>query len=155
MREQDNMTYQLVRVLTPVAWRALHDIRRVELFEAKGRVGVYSETHPDDVAAFAYPFVLTLDGRAIGTTRIDVLGEGRGVMRLVAISEADQGQGHGRVLEQMVSARAKALGIDTFLVNAAPEAVGFYEKTGWKRHVWDAAELVGLAASCIQMRKLI
>ena len=40
-------------------------------------------------------------------------------------------------------------------VNAAGTAMGYYEKTGWHRHVWDASELVDLASDCIQMRKLL
>jgi hypothetical protein len=38
-------------------------------------------------------------------------------------------------------------------VNSAPEAVGYYEKMGWERFVWDSSELVGLAADCVQMVK--
>jgi hypothetical protein len=39
------------------------------------------------------------------------------------------------------------------LVNAAPEAVGYYEKMGWAVYLWDAAELKGIAADCKQMAK--
>ena len=38
-------------------------------------------------------------------------------------------------------------------VNAAPDAVGFYEKTGWHEESWDPEELVGIASNCIQMVK--
>ncbi|GJD72546.1 hypothetical protein CFIICLFH_0763 [Methylobacterium goesingense] len=46
-------------------------------------------------------------------------------------------------------------GIHTLHVNAAPDAVGFYEATDWHRFAWDAAELVGHAIDGIQMRKIL
>lgn len=149
------MGYELVVVEDPTDWQAYHAIRRVELFENKGRHGIYDDRHPDDLADFATPYLLKLDGRPIGTTRLDRRGVREGVFRLVAVTSAEQGRGHGRILGQMVEARARALGIETLLVNAAPEAQGFYEKTGWTPFVWDSAELTGIAASCIQMRKLL
>ncbi len=149
------MTYQLVEVAEAQDWADFHAIRRVELFEAKGRFGIYDDRHPDDYADFAHPYLLKRDGRALGTTRLDLFGQGRAAIRLVAIKAAEQSRGHGRVLEQMVAERARGFGVDTLLVNAAAEAVGFYEKTGWERFEWDPAELVNIAGACIQMRKLL
>jgi hypothetical protein len=45
------------------------------------------------------------------------------------------------------------LGINTLLVNAAPEAVGYYQKLGWEAYIWDEPELSGIAAGATQMRK--
>jgi hypothetical protein len=39
------------------------------------------------------------------------------------------------------------------LVNAAPGAVGYYEKMGWRACAWDEAELTGIASECKQMTK--
>jgi N-acetylglutamate synthase-like GNAT family acetyltransferase len=147
--------YQLIAVTEAADWAAFHTIRRVELFEAKGRFGIYSDTHPDDVADFAHPFLLKCNGKPVCTVRLDDFGDGTGAIRLVAVPAEEQGRGHGRVMDTMVTERARALGIHTLLVNAAPEAVGFYEKTGWERYEWDPSELVSIAASCIQMRKLL
>ncbi len=149
------MDYQLIAVAEPEDWEAFHAIRRVELFEAKGRIGVYSDTHPDDTADFAHPFLLKCEGRPVVTVRLDDFGNGTAAIRLVAVPAAEQGRGHGRVMDDMVAEQARALGIHTLLVNAAPEAVGFYEKTGWERFEWDPSELVDIAAACIQMRKLL
>ena len=99
------------------------------------------------------PLLLKHDGRPVGTIRLDDLGDGTGVVRLVAVVQDVQGRGHGRAMSQLWDERARAKGLRTLYVNAAPEAVGFYEKMGWERHVWDAAELVGIAADCVQMRK--
>jgi N-acetylglutamate synthase-like GNAT family acetyltransferase len=149
------MAYSLIEVSTPEDWTAYHDIRRTELFEAKGRFGIYNDRHPDDVADFAHPYLLKSDGRPVGTMRLDVRGDGTGIFRLVAITADAQDKGHGRVLSEMVEARARTLGIGTLYVNAAESAVGYYEKTGWTRFLWDEAELVGIAISCVQMRKML
>ena len=99
------------------------------------------------------PLLLKFRGVPIGTTRLDFLGNKEGVIRLVAIRADYQNAGHGRVLSAMVEEQAKADGIATLFVNAAPEALGYYEKTGYERHGWSPSELVGIAADCIQMRK--
>jgi GNAT superfamily N-acetyltransferase len=149
------MQYELVKVAKPQDWADFHAIRRTELFEAKGRFGIYNDRHPHDLADWAHPFLLKADGKPLGTTRLDNFGDGRGAVRLVAVTAAEQGRGHGRVMEAMVCERARSLGMHTLLVNAAADALGFYEKTGWERFDWDPSELVNIAVSCIQMRKLL
>lgn len=147
------MGYELVEVSEPADWVAYHAIRRQELFEAKRRFGIYDDNHPHDRAPNAHPYLLKLDGRPIGTTRLDVRADGTAVFRLVAITAAEQGKGHGRAMGLMVEVRARALGAKVLLVNAADTAVGFYYATGWRDFEWDASELVSIAAGATQMRK--
>jgi GNAT superfamily N-acetyltransferase len=147
------MPYRLSPPATPAEWQAFHDIRRAELFERRGRHGIYDASHPDDADPKNRPLLLSLDGEPLGTVRLDNFGDGTGCIRLVAVTAAEQGRGHGRVLQRMVEKIARGLGMHTLYVNAAPSALGFYEKLGWERHVWDAEELNGIAADCIQMRK--
>lgn len=147
------MGYELVEVSGPEDWAAYHDIRRQELFEARGRHGIYNPNYPDEYTADKHHYMLKLDGTPLGTTRLDVRGDGTAVFRLVAIAAPEQGKGHGRVLSQLVQERAQAFGARTLLVNAARTAIGYYEKTGWHRHEWDVSELVDLASDCVQMRK--
>jgi N-acetylglutamate synthase-like GNAT family acetyltransferase len=147
------MGYELVEVTDPVDWVAYHAIRRQELFEARGRHGIYNENHPHDRAPNAYPYLLKLDGRPLGTARLDVRDDGTAVFRLVAITGSDQGKGHGRVMGQMIEDRARAFGTHTVFLNAADTAVGFYRATGWHEHVWDQTELDTFAQGCTQMRK--
>lgn len=149
------MGYQLVEVSTPEDWAAYHDIRRLELFEARGRFGIYDPNYPDEYSPDKHHYLLKLDGRPLGTTRLDIRDDGSAVFRLVAITAPEQGNGHGRVLSEMVQQQAEAFGARTLVVNAAKTALGYYEKTGWHRHIWDAEELVGMAADCIQMRKML
>jgi GNAT superfamily N-acetyltransferase len=84
--------------------------------------------------------------------RLDDRGEA-GIVRLVGIMTAEQRRGHGRALDALISDEARRRGIRQLALNAAPDAVGFYEKTGWRRTVWDADELAGMAQGCVQMVK--
>jgi N-acetylglutamate synthase-like GNAT family acetyltransferase len=149
------MNYTLAGPADDEDWRVFHDIRRKVLFEGRHRDVVYDDKHPDDRATHNHPLLLRLDGAPLGTVRLDDFGDGTGCVRLVAITAAEQGRGHGRALSTLVEELARSLGIHTLYVNAAPEAVGFYEKTGWTRHEWSAAELAGIAEGCVQMRKAI
>jgi N-acetylglutamate synthase-like GNAT family acetyltransferase len=146
------MSYELVKVATESDWREYHSLRRHVLWDARGRGG-YDENHPDEYLATNHPLLLKLDGRSIGTTRLDELGGRRGVVRLVAIAADVQRRGHGRVLSALVEAFARRLGLKTLLVNAAPGAVGYYKKMDWQDCVWDEAELTGIASECRQMTK--
>lgn len=147
------MLYELIEVTDPADWVAYHAIRRQELFEARGRYGVYSENHPDEYAPNAHCYLLKLDGRPLGTTRLDIRADGAAIVRMVAITGAEQGRGHGRVLGQMVEERARGFGAQAVFLNAAETAVGFYRRTGWQDHVWDQTELDSFAQGCTQMRK--
>lgn len=147
------MSYTLIRPDDGEDWRVFHDIRRKVLFEGRHQDVVYDENHPHDRAPENHPLLLKLDGRPIGTVRLDNFGDGTGCLRLVAIVHSEQGRGHGRRLGALVEDLARGLGIHTLYLNSAPEAVGFYEKNGWKRHVWDRTELTGMATACVQMRK--
>ena len=149
------MGYELIEVHDPADWEAYHAIRRQELFEAKGRFGIYDPNHSDEYATWAHRYLLKLDGRPIGTTRLDVRDGGVAIFRMVAITASEQGRGHGRVLGQLVEDRARGFGTTTLYVNAAASAVGFYHRTGWIDHVWDAAELAAMASGCVQMTKAL
>ncbi|GAB7529192.1 hypothetical protein PS3A_16010 [Pseudomonas sp. 3A(2025)] len=144
--------YALVNVSTKADWHAYHRIRRQVLWEQRGR-NDYNTDLPDEQATANHPLLLKLDGHPIGTTRLDNDGSGRGIVRLVAISLAAQRQGHGRALSTLVEGYARSLGLEVLLVNAALDAVGFYEKMGWKIQVWDKAEHMSGVQDCVQMIK--
>jgi GNAT superfamily N-acetyltransferase len=148
------MRYELVKVSTESDWQAYHALRRLVLWEARGRYD-YDATRSEEHAVSNYPLLLKLDGRPIGTTRLDNLEDGRGVVRLVAITVDSQRQGHGRILSRLVEDYARRLGISTLLVNAAPDAVRYYNKMGWVPCLWNEVELTGIRADCTQMSKLL
>lgn len=149
------MDYELVEVAEPEDWAAYHAIRRQELFEARGRHGIYDPNRRDERLPGMHHLLLKADGQPLATTRLDIRDNGTCVFRLVAVTASEQGKGHGRVLGRMVEDKARALGAHTAYVNAAPTALGYYEATGWRHYVWDAAELTSIASECIQMRKAL
>jgi len=149
------MNHELRPVASEADWQAMHTLRRTTLFSPERRPGfVYDDNHPDDRDPANIPYLLMADGRPIGMVRLDFRGD-TAVVRLVAIAPDLQRQGHGTVLDRLVGDAARARGVRMLVVNSAPDAVGFYEKCGWTRHVWDAGELVGIAADCVQMRKAL
>jgi len=113
-------------------WRAFHDIRRKVLFENRGKIDAYIENHPDDSKAGNHPLVLINKGDVIGVIRIDISAN-VAWLRRVAIREALQRLGHGRVLLRLAEAFVKAEGCTEVRSNAAVEAVGFYERCGYER----------------------
>jgi N-acetylglutamate synthase-like GNAT family acetyltransferase len=139
-------------VTTERDWREYHSIQRRVLWDRRG-LRNYDENHPDEYRPASHPLMLRLNDRAIGTVRLDDFGNGTGAIRLVAIDAEFQGQGHGRALSDLVENYARRLGIRTLYVNAAPEAVGYYQELGWRPESWDGAELVGIASECLQMSK--
>jgi N-acetylglutamate synthase-like GNAT family acetyltransferase len=143
-----------VKVSNESDWREYHALRREILWEARGLSG-YDQNHRDEYVSTNHPLLLKLDERSIGTTRLDDFGNGRGAVRLVTIAADMQRQGHGRVLCALIESYAARLGITTLLVNAAPEAIGWYEKMGWEHYSWDTGELTGIVSRCEQMRKVI
>lgn len=149
------MTYTLARPVDEEDWRIFHDIRCKVLFEGRHKDTAYNENHPDDRVPNNHPLLLRLGGRPLGTVRLDDFGDGTGCVRLVAVTRAEQGRGDGRELGRLVEAFARSLGIHTLYLNSAPEAVGFYKKSGWVRNEWDPTELIGIAEACVQMRKPI
>ncbi|MEK7098390.1 MAG: GNAT family N-acetyltransferase [Patescibacteria group bacterium] len=150
------ISYELVQASSPEDWEALHDLRRLELFARKKGV-VYDTNHPDDRAAKNFPLVFKLNGKSIGTARLDVFDNGEGVIRLVAIAKEEQRKGYGRILEQKFEAFARSNGVSKLLVNANPTAVGYYEKLGFVHEEWNdpAGRLSGIGKDSIPMRKII
>lgn len=147
--------HTLHAVRTENDWRALQEIRRAVLF-APGRHPqevIYDDTHPDDRDPRNQCFLLRLDERPIGVVRLDEHKSGVGAVRLVAIAAAFQRQGHGRALGRLVEIEARSRAMRKLVVNAHPDAIGFYERTGWHFEEWDARELTGIAAKCVQMAK--
>lgn len=147
------MGYRLIKVTDKQDWLLYHEIRRTILFEDRGRIGIYNENHPDEFDPNNHPLLLKFNDYAYGTTRLDDRKDGAGIVRQVAIIESEQGKGHGRVLSQLVDEYARSLNMAVLFVNAAPEAVGYYECTGWISFLWDKSELADISVGCVQMKK--
>jgi GNAT superfamily N-acetyltransferase len=147
------MSYELVIARRPEDLETYHSIRRAELFEARGRGGIYDRDHADERHPDHIPLLLRLDGVGIATTRLDLRGDGLAVVRLVAVTKSLQRRGHGRVLAGLTETFARQRGVIRLTVNAAVDAVGFYERMGFAREAWDPTELAGWNADSVQMTK--
>ncbi len=145
------MPYELIRVTSPVDWESYHQIRRAVLFQARGLEN-YDPGHPDEAKPHHHTLLLKYQGRAIATTRLDEWGDGSAVVRLVAVATALQRQGHGRVLSAGVERYALSLDVTILLVQSAPDAVGFYQRLGWRPYVWAPAASADIP---LQLRKLL
>jgi GNAT superfamily N-acetyltransferase len=146
------MGLELRAVQTDDEWSAMHAIRRAVLF-APGRLPVdYDDNHPDDRVEGNVPHILMLDEEPIGTARLD-FRKNFAIVRLFAILPAHQRDGNGTLIDQMLSEKAWELGASQLRLNASPDAVGFYEKCGWRQESWDPEELIGIARDAVQMVK--
>ena len=147
------MSYELRPVKTAEDWAVLHAMRRRTLFTPDRGV-VYDEHHPHDMNPANQCFLLEFGGEPIGVARLDPRGQNEAVVRLVGILPEAQGQGHGRVLGELIEAEARRRGVSKLVLNSRDSAVGFYEKSGWRAEVWDADEQSN-APTCVQMAKTI
>jgi GNAT superfamily N-acetyltransferase len=127
----------LVLVQDEVGWKAYHVIRRHVLFELRGRDD-YDETLPDELKGGHFPLLFNVDGRPVATVRLDMASPdiSTGTVRLVAVLPEYQRQGIGRAMMNKVEKFAVARGMRQLKVNAAYDAVPFYQKLGW--HLVDA-----------------
>lgn len=128
----DLSEYQLRLVESDTDWQAYHRIRRAVLFEARGRYDDYDAAHPDEQRDGNHPFLLRFRGAAVGTVRLDRQPKGWGILRMVAIDEPFQRQGHGRALLALLEGQAKVFGIQCLEVNAAKDAIPFYERADFE-----------------------
>lgn len=147
------MEYELIEVKSDIDWHYYHNIRKSVLFEARGRVFVYDENHPDEYLEHNHSLLFKYRDEAVGTCRLDNLNNKKAIVRLVAIIKEKQRKGHGRILNKMVEEYARTLGVCQLYVNAAPEAIGFYECLGYRPYSWNPSELTGFAENCLQMKK--
>lgn len=142
-------TFDTDYTLKPVAqstedWRSFHEIIRTALFEQTTEE--YSVQCVDTYLprpSKRFPLLLKFKENAVGTIAIDDLGDGRGVIRLVAVSNEEQGKGHGRALLTLAAETAGALGIRELCVNSNSAKTAFYRSAGFAEHTWGPEELEG------------
>ena len=142
---EDASGYRLRPPASADEWEAYHRIRRDVLLEAQK----YAVEHADEHAPGHHPLLLWLDERPIGAIRIDILGEARAGLRLVAIDPSLHRQGHGRMLLQLAEDFARGAGCTRTVVYSTQDAAGFYAKAGYSEDDWDDSYVAGI----VQMAK--
>ncbi|MBP9791884.1 MAG: GNAT family N-acetyltransferase [Rickettsiales bacterium] len=144
------MTYTLKKLLTEDDWNAYNAIRKAELFPDRD----YDLNHPDERLPDNHPLLLKFNDTPIATVRVDFRGD-KVILRLLAVTKSEQGKKHGTNLYKHIEQYCISHGAKKLLVNAAPDAVGFYQKIGFTEEIWDQSELQGIAENCIQMARII
>lgn len=126
------MTHALQKVSAAREWEAYHALREQVLWSRPWRSDLppYDRAHPDETAEGNTPFLLSFDGEAIGTIRVDVRPP-IAWLRLVAIREDLQGAGHGTRMVDLAIDFARAEGCNEIRSNVDASAIGFYERLGF------------------------
>lgn len=123
--------YVLRRPRTDAEWAEYHGLRRTILFERRGRFGVYDANHADEHRAANHPFLFFVDDAAAGTIRIDI-GDDDAIFRLVTIREDLQRRGHGTRMLSLAEEFVRSQRLARVLSHVNRDAVGFYERCGFK-----------------------
>jgi GNAT superfamily N-acetyltransferase len=130
--KEDNGRYELRRPMSDGEWDSYHGLRRVILFERRGRFGVYDAAHADELRPENHPFLFLVDGEAAGTIRIDIVAN-EALFRLVTIRETLQRQGHGRRMLSLAETFVRGQGRRVMRSHVNRDAIGFYERCGFTR----------------------
>ncbi len=142
------MAYRFATPSSEAHWLAYHDIRRIVLFENRGRLSVYDPNHPDEFKANHFPKLLLFDWQPVGVVRIDFLQD-VAWFRRVAIAEGYQRMGHGRVLLDLSEQFARDHKARRVESSVASDAVQFYSRCGY-----DTREAPHGAASVLMFKDL-
>lgn len=143
------MSYELISPASPAQWDVYNDIRRIILFERRGRFGVYDPHHPDEFKTNHFPKLLLFDKKPVGVIRIDIDGE-VARFRRVAIAAEQQRQGYGRTLlrlSEVFSIEHKAARVEA---SVATDAVEFYRRCGYR-----ALKILDEVGSVRMMKNLV
>jgi GNAT superfamily N-acetyltransferase len=117
---------------TEADWAAYHAIRRHVLFELRGDGAAYDANHPDEHLPGHYAFVLWDADVAVGVIRVDVQDD-VAIFRRVAVRDDLQRRGYGRQLLQAAQRFAVERGCTQAVSHVDRNAVGFYERCGFRR----------------------
>ncbi len=138
-------------VLRPPAdaaeWRAIHALRRRALFDDSPD---YDENHPDDRDPDHRLLALFIDGRLLGTVRVDLSHPAWAAFRLVAIDPQRRGHGYGTEMLKLAENFIKEKGWRQVRLHAKPEAAGFYKRCGYHAVTWEEAARM---PECVDMGK--
>lgn len=122
--------YELRRAVNSRDVAAYHHIRRSVLFDARGRTG-YDENYPEEQNPSNWPLLLIFKDRPVCAFRLDTSADGMGIIRLMAVDQPVQKQGHGSKAISLLIDMARQAGLNTLEVNSASDAVTFYQRHGF------------------------
>jgi GNAT superfamily N-acetyltransferase len=126
------VTLELRLVVSREDWDAYHAIREDVLWKARGHVGSYDRSHPDEHQEGNFPLLLVGDEvGSVGVVRVD-LDPPLAWFRRVAVRPELQGRGYGRRMLELAGEFAKTRGCTQVRADVNPGAVDFYRKLGFQ-----------------------
>jgi thioesterase domain-containing protein len=128
--------WQLTQPLTPEHWQAYYQLRW-QVLRAPWQQPAGSER--DELESQAYHLMLIDDKdqiQAVG--RLHQQDAQTGQIRFMAVSDSTRGNGAGKMILQALEQQAVKFGLRLLQLNAREQAVGFYQKLGYRQH--DMAE---------------
>jgi len=127
------MSLHLISPETESDWIAYHGIREHVLWEARGLHGVYNPSHPDEYIETNHSKLLVYKSKLVGVVRIDLdINSQSAGFRRVAISQEQQRKGFGKELMKQSEEFAFSHGCYKLHANVSPDAIGFYQKIGYR-----------------------
>jgi predicted GNAT family N-acyltransferase len=130
---------KLAVVRTPQQLAEALAVRRAVFVEEQG-VPLSEEIDEHDVVTgeggAAVHLLGRLDGRAVCTGRVELAGEPGASAHItrVAVRREHRGRGLGAQLMEALHAEARARGVRAAELNAQLQALGFYERLGYRAH---------------------
>lgn len=97
----------------------------------------------------SFHLMATENNMALGVVRSQFINNTTVQLRYMAVDQPAQGRGIGRLLIEAMEKHARNNGADSIMLQARENAVGFYEKTGFK-----VKEKSYLLFDCIQHYKM-
>ncbi len=127
-------------VLHPVVseedWQQYHHIRKTEIFDVYYLGKEYLRDNPDDTNPKNTPMLFLLNGKAVGTTRLDKKGDAL-IIRTFAVLKELQRTGIGAKALEAIQQWAVSHGYKKLLLNANPAAIDFYTRNGFIEGLWE------------------
>ncbi|PCI52775.1 MAG: GNAT family N-acetyltransferase [Gammaproteobacteria bacterium] len=79
-----------------------------------------------------HKMVINEQGEVLAVGRLEKVAKHQGKVRFMAVSETAQGQGLGQQIINALEQQASQLGFSEITLNARENAIGFYQKLGYK-----------------------
>ena len=93
--------------------------------------GFCEEFDSDDINAIH--FVGYIDGKAVATSRVLTLGDGKYLIGRIAVVKLFRGKGLGSLIVNAAEEHIKSIGGKSILIHSQMRAAGFYEKIGYTK----------------------
>lgn len=123
----------MIEVVTVSSEEELAEAYAVRIRVFVDEQGVPEDIEIDELDETADHFLARLDGRPVGAGRLIVQG-GVGMLGRLAVLSETRGTGLGAALVRAIEERARDRGLSGIELHAQTQAIGFYEKLGYRAY---------------------